>query len=74
VRLSSFDSDGDETQIAILEVGEAFREPPHREVEPIRLCAEGLADGSLLTIGFDELRRLAEEAPEAFAALVTALD
>jgi CRP-like cAMP-binding protein len=74
VRLSSFDADGDETQLAILEAGEAFREPPHREVEPTGLCAEALADGSLLTIGFEDLLALAQEAPDVFATLVTALD
>ena len=44
VRLAHFDADGGETQLAILEPGEAFLEPPHGEVEAIELYDRILAN------------------------------
>lgn len=74
VRLARFDADGLETQLAILEPGEAFREPRHGEVEPMRLYAEALAPGELLSIELEELAALVERDPEAWTLLATALD
>lgn len=74
VRLARFDADGNETQLAILEPGEAFREPRHGEVEPMRLYAEGLAGGELLSVDLRDLAELAARDAESFATLATALD
>ena len=73
VRLARFDADGGETQLAILEPGEAFREPRHGEVEEMRLFAEALAPGEMLSLDLTELRDLVERDPEAFATLGAAL-
>lgn len=73
VRLARFDADGGETQLAILEPGEAFREPRHGEVEEIRLFAEALTPGELLSVDLSDLRELAEADPESFATMGAAL-
>ncbi len=73
VRLARFDADGGETQLAILEPGEAFREPRHGEVEEMRLFAEALAPGEMLSLDLTELRDLVERDPESFATLGAAL-
>jgi CRP-like cAMP-binding protein len=73
VRLCRFDADGGETQLAILEPGEAFREPRHGEVEEIRLFAEALTRGELLSVDLAGLRELIELDPESFATLGAAL-
>ena len=74
VRLARFDADGGETQLAILEPGEAFREPRHGEVEEMRLFAEALDPGELLSVDLAELSDLVERDPEPFATLGAALD
>lgn len=74
VRLARFDVDGGETQLAILEPGEAFREPRHAEVEALRLYAEALAPGRLLSLELGDLRNLVERDPRAMATLGSALD
>ena len=74
VRLSRFDADGGETQLAILEPGEAFRESRHGEVEPRRLYAEALSGGELLSLDLDELEALVRKDPQAFALLGRALE
>ena len=74
VRLVRFDADGGETQLAILEPGEAFREPRHGEVEALRICAEGFASGSLLSLDFEALRELVRDHPRELETLGRALD
>jgi len=69
VRLVHFDADGGETQLAILEPGEAFHEPAHGEVEPIDLYAEAIAPGRLLSIGLGPILELVEHDPDAFETL-----
>jgi CRP-like cAMP-binding protein len=69
VRLTHFDADGAETQLAVLEPGEAFHEPSHAEVEPIELYAEAIAPGRLLTIGLSQILELVERDPNAFETL-----
>ena len=71
VRLAHFDADGGETQLAILEPGEAFLEPPHGEVEPIELYAEGIAPGRLLGLDREAVLDLFERDPKAFSTLAT---
>ncbi len=73
VRLSRFDPDGGETQLAIFEPGEAFREPRHGEVEALTLYAEGLAAGELLSIDLTALRELVETDAQSFQTLGGAL-
>jgi len=73
VRLSRFDPDGGETQLAILEPGEAFREPLHGEVEALTLYAEGLAAGELLSIDLTALRELVGTDAQSYQTLGGAL-
>lgn len=69
VRLAHFDAEGGETQLAILEPGEAFHEPEHGEVEPLELYAEAIAPGRLLSIGLGPMLELVEQDPDAFETL-----
>lgn len=71
VRLAHFDADGGETQLAILEPGEAFLEPPHDEVEAIELYAEAIAPGRLLSLDREAILGLFERDPKAFSTLAT---
>jgi len=73
VRLAAFDDSGQETQLAILEPGEAFREPAHAAVEPIGLYAEAIAAGELMSVELGDLRGLVERDPEPLAILGGAL-
>lgn len=73
VRLAAFDRAGEETQLAILEPGEAFREPAHAAVQPLRLYAEALAAGEMLSLDLDDLRTLVERDPLPLAAFGGAL-
>lgn len=69
VRLVHFDEEGGETQLAILEPGEAFHEPAHAEVEPIPLYAEAIAPGRMLSLGLGQILELVEQDPKAFETL-----
>ena len=69
VRLTHFDADGGETQLAVLEPGEAFHEPPHGEVEPNEFYAEAIAPGRLLSIGLSQMLELVDRDPSAFETL-----
>lgn len=69
VRLVRFDADGGETQLAILEPGEAFHEPAHGEVEPAGLYAEAIAPGRMLSVGLGAMLELVDEDPDAFQTL-----
>ena len=68
-RLVHFDADGGETQLAILEPGEAFHEPAHGEVEPVSLYAEAIAPGRMLSIGLGQMLELVDQDPNAFETL-----
>ena len=69
VRLAHFDADGSETQLAILEPGEAFHEPAHEEVAPMDLYAEAIAPGRMLSIELGQILELVEHDPESFQTL-----
>ena len=69
VRLVQFDAEGEETQLAILEPGEAFHEPAHAEVEPLHLYAEAIAPGRILSIGLGQMLELVDQDPDAFETL-----
>lgn len=73
VRLVHFDEDGGETQLAVLEPGEAFFEPAHGEVEPIDLYAEAIEPGCQLSVDSAEMVRLALQDPGSFEKFVAAL-
>jgi CRP-like cAMP-binding protein len=73
VRLARFDSDGGETQVAVIEPGEAYREPPHAEVEAVDLMAEALGAGELMSLDLQDLAALVEEEPDAFSEFAGAL-
>jgi CRP-like cAMP-binding protein len=74
VRLARFDTDGIETQLAVIEPGEAFREPAHGEVEPMGVYAEALASGEMLSLELDELAEFVARDPESLSVLAGALE